>query len=66
MHGAMTSCVLFVVSRHTSAPDELTPWTTKVWLVQKVVLTLDGGSGGGGVGGGGGSGGLGGGGLGGE
>ena len=57
MHGAMTSCVLFDVSRHTSAPDELTPWTTNVWLVQMLVLTLDGGSGGGGNGGGGGDGG---------
>ena len=63
LQGAITSCVLLVVSRHTSAPDALTPCTTNVWLVQMLVLLLAGGSGGGGRGGGLGGGGLGGGGL---
>jgi len=57
LHGAMTSCVLLVVSRHTSAPEAFTPCTTKVSFKQMLVLTLDGGRGGGGPGGGGGEGG---------
>ena len=63
LHGAMTSCVLLVVSRQTSAPDALTPWTTNVSVqLPAVARATFGGRGGGGEGGGGdGGGGLGGG-----
>ena len=54
LHGAMTSCVLLVVSRHTSAPEALTPCSTNACVQLPAVASATlGGSGGGGNGGGG-------------
>ena len=62
LQGAMTSCVLFVVSRHVSAPEALAPCTTNDCVQLPAVASATfGGSGGGGFGGGFGGGGFGGG-----